>query len=131
MKPGWPSTRAALSCSAPACEWSRQILHAYLKDADSGSSLDKAIADGKVKVFSDQAAAAGKPERKRTSSSEHAEYYADEGKVIIEGGKPELIDSGKSEKATGQQLTWWANDDTFIVKGDESAPAQNTIRKKH
>jgi lipopolysaccharide export system protein LptA len=108
-----------------------QILHAFLKDADSSSSLDKAIADGKVQVFSSQAGAAGKPQRKRTSSSEHAEYYADEGKVIIEGGKPELIDSGKSEKATGQQLTWWANDDTFIVKGDESDPAKNTIRKKN
>lgn len=108
-----------------------KTLHAYLKDADSSSSLDKAVADGAVKVFSDQAAANGKPARKRTSSSEHAEYFADEGKVIIEGGKPELIDSAKSEKATGRQLTWWANDDTFIVKGDESDPAQSTIKKKH
>jgi lipopolysaccharide export system protein LptA len=108
-----------------------QELRAYLKDADASSSLDKAVADGAVKVFSTQAAAAGKPARKRTSTSEHAEYYADEGKVIIEGGKPELVDSGKSEKATGQQLTWWSNDDTFIVKGDQTQPAQNTIRKTH
>lgn len=106
-------------------------LRAYLKDADSSSSLDKAIADGAVKVFSNQPASAGKPARKRTSSSEHAEYYADEGKVVIEGGKPELVDSGKSEKATGEQLTWWTNDDTFIVKGDQSEPAQSVIRKKH
>ena len=106
-------------------------LRAYLKDADASSSLDKAVADGAVKVFSTQAAAAGKPARKRTSTSEHAEYYADEGKVIIEGGKPELVDSGKSEKATGTQLTWWSNDDTFIVKGDQSQPAQSTIRKTH
>lgn len=108
-----------------------QTLHAYLKDADSNSSLDKAVADGAVKVFSDQIAANGKPARKRTSSSEHAEYFADEGKVIIEGGKPELVDSAKNEKSVGEQLTWWANDDTFIVKGDEAAPAQNAIKKKN
>jgi lipopolysaccharide export system protein LptA len=108
-----------------------QILHAYLKDADSSSSLDKAIADGAVKVISDQAPSAGKPARKRTSSSEHAEYYADDAKVIIEGGKPELIDSSKSEKATGTQLTWFANENDLIVYGSESNPAQSVIRKKH
>lgn len=106
-------------------------LRAYLKDADSSSSLDKAIADGAVKVFSNQPPENGKPARRRTSSSEHAEYYADEGKVILEGGKPELVDSAKNEKATGEQLTWWTNDDTFIVKGDKSDPAQSVIRKKH
>lgn len=108
-----------------------QTLHAYLKDADASSSLDKAVADGAVKVTSDQAAANGKPAHKRSSSSEHAEYFADEGKVVIEGGKPELVDSAKNQKSTGRQLTWWANDDTFIVKGDEAEPAQNAIRKKH
>lgn len=106
-------------------------LRAYLKDADSSSSLDKAIADGAVKVFSNQPAANGKPARRRTSSSEHAEYYADEGKVIIEGGKPELVDNIKSQKTTGEQLTWWTNGDTFIVKGDQNEPAESVIRKKH
>jgi lipopolysaccharide export system protein LptA len=106
-------------------------LRAYLKDADASSSLDRAIADGTVQVFSTQAAAAGKPARKRTSSSEHAEYYADDSKVVIEGGNPELVDSGKTEKATGKQLTWWSNDDTFIVKGDQNEPARSTIRKSH
>ncbi len=108
-----------------------QVLHAYLKDADSSSSLDKAIADGAVKVVSDQVASAGKPARKRTSSSEHAEYYADDAKVIIEGGKPELVDSTRSEKATGSQLTWFANENDLIIYGSESNPAQSVIRKKH
>ncbi len=74
--------------------------------------------------------ASGKPARTRTSSSEHAEYYADDGKVITEGGKPTLVDTAKSEKTTGQQLTWWANGDTFIVEGAENDPAQSVIRKK-
>jgi lipopolysaccharide export system protein LptA len=108
-----------------------QILHAYLKDADSSSSLDKAIADGAVRVFSEQVAAAGKPARKRTSSSEHAEYYVDDAKVIIEGGKPELVDSTKSEKATGTQLTWFANENDLIIFSSETNPAESVIRKKH
>ncbi len=104
-------------------------LRAYLKDSDSDSSLDKAVADGAVKVVNNQTASPGKPARTRTSTSEHAEYYADEAKVIIEGGKPLLLDSIKG-RTTGQQLTWWANDDTFFASGVESEPAQSTIRKK-
>jgi lipopolysaccharide export system protein LptA len=106
-------------------------LRAYLKDsdADSSSSLDKAVADGAVKVVSTQTASAGKPARIRTSTSEHMEYYAEDGKVILEGEKPLLVDSIKG-KTTGQQLIWFANDDTLIVNGAESAPAQSTIRKK-
>ncbi len=82
-------------------------------------------------MVSTQAAAAGKPARKRTSTGEHAEYYADDGKVIIEGGKPELVDSTKSEKATGTQLTWYANDNNLIIFGSPAEPAQSTIRKTH
>jgi hypothetical protein len=106
-------------------------LRAYLKDSDSdsSSSLDKAVADGAVKVVSTQTASAGKPARIRTSTSEHMEYYADEGKVVIQDGKPVLVDSIKG-KAAGQQLIWYANDDTLIVYGAEAVPAQSTIRKK-
>jgi lipopolysaccharide export system protein LptA len=104
-------------------------LRAYLKDSDSDSSLDKAVADGAVKVVSHTTASPGKPARTRTSTSEHMEYYADDGRVLIDGGKPLLVDSIKG-KTTGQQLTWYANDDTLIVYGAENAPAQSTIRKK-
>jgi len=107
-----------------------QELRAYLKDSDSDSSLDKAVADGAVKVVSNTPASAGKPAHTRTSTGEHAEYYADEGKVQIEGGKPELVDSTKREKATGKQLTWWANNDTLLILGAEDTPVESTIRKK-
>ena len=104
-------------------------LRAYLKDSDSDSSLDKAIADGAVKVVNIQKASPGKPARTRTSTSEHMEYYADEAKVVVNGGKPLLVDSIKG-RSTGQELQWYANDDTFFNYGAESAPAQSTIRKK-
>jgi lipopolysaccharide export system protein LptA len=102
-------------------------IRAYLKDADSDSSLDKAFSDGAVKIDS-TAAPGGKP-RRRTGTSEHSEYYADEGKVIMQGGQPVLIDSVKG-KTMGKQLTWWANNDRLLVDGEESKPAQSNIKKK-
>jgi lipopolysaccharide export system protein LptA len=104
-------------------------LKAYLKDSESDSSLDRAVADGGVKVVNITAAAPGKPVRTRTGTGEHAEYYADEGKVFIEGGNPLLVDSIKG-KSSGETLTWWANDDRLQVNGTEATPAQSIIRKK-
>jgi lipopolysaccharide export system protein LptA len=106
---------------------SREI-KAYLKDSSSDSSLDKAFADGAVKIDSTSPTANGQ-KRKRTGTSEHSEYYADEGKVIMQGGQPLLVDSIKG-KTTGKQLTWWSNNDRLLVDGEESKPAQSTIRKK-
>jgi lipopolysaccharide export system protein LptA len=100
-------------------------IRAYLKDADEDSSLDKAIADGTVKVVS----TSEKLKRTRTGTSEHAEYYADDEKVILTGGKPLLVDSVKGQ-TRGKQLTWFANDDRLIVDGaDRANPARSTIRK--
>jgi hypothetical protein len=103
-------------------------IRAFLKDSDSDSSLDKAFADGTVKIDSNAPTASGQP-RHRTGTSEHAEYYANEGKVIMQGGRPLLVDSVKGN-TTGKQLTWWANNDRLLVDGEESKPAQSTIRKK-
>ena len=102
-------------------------LQAFLKPAGSDSSLDKAYADGAVKIVS--VATAGKTTRTRTGTSEHAEYYADEQKVILQKGQPLLVDS-KTGNTTGQQLTWWANNDRLLVEGGASTPTQSTIRKK-
>jgi lipopolysaccharide export system protein LptA len=103
-------------------------IRAFLKDADEDSSLDKAYAEGAVKIDSTAPTASGQP-RRRTGTSEHAEYYADEGKVILQGGRPLLVDTVKGN-TTGKQLTWWANNDRLLVDGEESKPAQSTIRKK-
>ena len=113
--------------SRPDLTVSGREIRAYLKDADSDSSLDKAFSDGAVKIDS-TASPGGKP-RRRTGTSEHSEYYADDGKVIMQGGQPQLIDSVKG-KTTGKQLTWWANNDRLLVDGEESKPAQSNIKKK-
>ena len=46
--------------------------------------LNHAYGDGKVEIVDVN------PERKRIGTSEHAEYYTDEAKVILTGGEPHL-----------------------------------------
>ena len=65
----------------------------------------------------------------RTGTSEHAEYYADDGKVILNGGRPLLVDS-KEGRTQGEQLTWWANDDRLLVNGVPNSPVKSIVRKK-
>ena len=104
---------------------SREI-RAFLNDADQDSSLDKAFADGTVKIVS----TSEKMKRTRTGTSEHGEYYADDEKVILQGGDPLFVDSVKGQ-TRGKQLTWWANDDRLLVNGvDKASPAKSIIRKK-
>ncbi|HLX43503.1 MAG TPA: LPS export ABC transporter periplasmic protein LptC [Bryobacteraceae bacterium] len=101
-------------------------IRAFLKDADEDSTLDKAMADGTVKIVSTSL----KLKRTRTGTAEHAEYYADNEKVILQGGEPQLMDN-QGQKTRGKQLTWFANDDRLFVDGaDLKNPAKSTIRKK-
>jgi lipopolysaccharide export system protein LptA len=100
-------------------------IKAYLNDADADSSLNKTVADGTVKILSNDT----KRAKTRTGTSEHSEYYADEGKVIMNGGRPLLVDS-KEGKTEGNELTWWANDDRLLVNGVPSNPVKSIVRKK-
>jgi lipopolysaccharide export system protein LptA len=104
-----------------------KTIRAFLKDADEDSSLDKAFADGTVKVVSTSV----KLKRTRTGTSEHAEYYADDGKVILNGGVPMLVDSVKGQTRAPKELTWFSNDDRLVVDGTgEKNPVKSIIRKK-
>jgi lipopolysaccharide export system protein LptA len=107
----------------PGLNVSGEELRAYMKQADGGTSLDKALADGGVKIVN----TANK--RTRTGTSDHAEYYPGEGKVVLEGGDPLFIDSLKGQ-TRGKQLTWFANSDRLLVNGADSRPADSILRKK-
>ncbi len=115
----------------PGLDVQSHELHAYLKeskpgsssDTSTGSSLDKAFADGAVTIV--QSA----PGRKRTGTSEHAEYYADDAKVILQKGQPQLVDSVRGT-TRGKQLTWFSNNDRLLVDGAAGEPTESNIRKK-
>ena len=100
-------------------------LRAYLKDGNAGSALEKALADGSVKIVSSKQDK-GPAVRTRTGTSEHAEYYVDEGRVLLEGGQPLFVDSVKG-RTTGRQLIWFANDERVLVNGEESKPAETNV----
>jgi lipopolysaccharide export system protein LptA len=100
-------------------------IKAYLNDADADSSLNKTVADGAVKIVSNDK----KRAKTKTGTADHAEYYADDGKVILNGGRPQLLDS-KDGKTLGDQLTYWANDDRLLVNGVPISPVKSIVRKK-
>ncbi len=98
---------------------------AFLNDADADSSLNKTVADGTVKIFSEDK----KRAKTKTGTSEHAEYFANDGKVILTGGRPLLIDS-KEGRTEQDQLTWWTNDDRLLSNGTPISPVKSIVRRK-
>ncbi len=107
----------------PAMVVSSQLLRAYLNDSSKQSSIEKAIADGKVVIL--QSA----PDRTRRGTAEHAEYYTGEERVLLTGGAPTLTDSMKGT-TTGRQLTYFAQHDRLLVDGQERAPAVSKIKRR-
>jgi len=100
-----------------------QGIQAFLRDDSNDSSLDHAFADGQVEIKQTS------PGRIRNGSSEHAEYYVDEDKVILTGGRPKFIDSLRGN-TQGEKLTWFSQDDRLLVNGVEKEPAKSVLNRK-
>jgi lipopolysaccharide export system protein LptA len=100
-----------------------QDIHAYLRNDSNDSSLDHAMADGHVEVHETSL------DRTRDASSEHAEYYVDEDKVILEGGQPRFMDSTRGT-TRGQKLTWYSSDDRLLVNGVPQQPVKSVLHRK-
>jgi lipopolysaccharide export system protein LptA len=107
----------------PDMQVKAQEIRAFLRSESGDSSLDHAFADGKVEIFQSSMG------RKRNGTSEHAEYYVDDDKVILEGGQPQFIDSARGT-TRGSKLTWFSNDDRLLVNGVETAPVKTVLRRK-
>ena len=107
-----------------AMKMKSQELRAFLRDDSDDSSLDHAFADGKVEIVQ-----TAPSRRTRTGTSEHAEYYVDDDKLILEGGQPQLVDSRKGT-TRGSKLTWFSQDDRLLVVGAEGKPANSKLQRK-
>ena len=68
-------------------------------------------------------------DRTRTGTSEHAEYYVDEDKVILQGGQPKFIDTLRGT-TQGKELIWFSNDDRLLVTGAPDKPGNTRITRK-
>jgi len=101
-------------------------LKAWLNDnnSDADSRLNHAVGDGKVDIV--QIA----KDRKRVGSGEHAEYYTDEGKIVLTGGEPKLDDSLKGQ-TVADKLTYFTDDDRLLLEGAPKKQVRtHLVRKK-
>lgn len=95
----------------------------FIDDGKGGNKLDRSVADGNV-IINQEAKG-----RKKDGRSEHAEYFIDTEKVIMEGGDPVIVDSVKGT-SRGRRLTLLSKEDKILVEGDEKAPAVTKLKKK-
>jgi lipopolysaccharide export system protein LptA len=100
-----------------------QDIHAFLRNDSNDSSLDHATADGHVVVHETAF------DRTRDASSDHAEYYVDEDKVILEGGQTRYVDSTRGTTG-GQKMIWYSDDDRLIVNGVAQQPVKSLLHRK-
>jgi lipopolysaccharide export system protein LptA len=109
----------------PALTVKSSTMNSYLNpdDSKSDSRINRAFADGNVEIV--QFA----PDRQRVSKSDHAEYYTEEGKVVLTGGEPKLDDT-KRGNTRGSKLTWFTDDDRLVIEGAPEKKGQSHIRKK-
>jgi lipopolysaccharide export system protein LptA len=89
---------------------------------DSGSSLDHAIADGDVMLVE---AADG---RTKTGTAQHCEYYPNQDKAVLTGGKPKVVDSRKGV-TVGAKLTYYSKGDRLLVEGGPKSPVVSDLLK--
>ncbi|WP_031497447.1 LptA/OstA family protein [Bryobacter aggregatus] len=118
----------------PGLEVKSHRLRAYLDNDDSekfneqpSGGVEKTFAYGDVKIVETGTT------RVRKGHGETGEYYTADGKLVLEGGKPEMFDVVKGveqRRTTGKQLTWFANNDKLIVDGEEKKPAVSNLQRK-
>jgi lipopolysaccharide export system protein LptA len=107
----------------PGMDVKASEIRAWFNDSKSDSSLDHAFADGAVEVVRSE------PGRTLTGTSEHAEYYATDQKIVLVKGDPTLVDSVRGS-TKGRELTYWANNDKLLVNGVEKDPVKTLIRRR-
>lgn len=94
-------------------------LDAYFSGAPGAedTELERAVADGHVRMT--------QPARRATGN--HAEYFAQDGRMLLIGGPPTLYDVDKGF-TTGQRLTFFLHDDRLLVDGGDESPTVSKHR---
>jgi lipopolysaccharide export system protein LptA len=106
----------------PGMEVRSAELRAFLKEDKDETTLERAIADGNVRILEKAV------DRTRTGTGEHGEYYVADNKLILTGGSPLLVDSLRGS-TRGKELTYFANNDRLLVDG-AGQPAVSRIQRK-
>ena len=112
--------RGGVTLTRPGLTVKALELRAWMND----STLDKAFADGSVQITMVA------PERTRTGTGEHGEYYLSDEHMVLTGAPALFTDTVKGA-TKGRELTWFSRNDRLLVEGAEAQPAVTTFRKKH
>lgn len=106
---------------------SEQLRAWFVKEPKAGggdeTKLDRMFSDGNVRI------AERSPERTRDGSSEHAEYYLADERVVMNGGNPVMTDS-KRGATRGSEIVWYSRQDKLTVDNTGGGPAVSRIKKK-
>jgi lipopolysaccharide export system protein LptA len=70
------------------------------------------------------------PQRKRTGTGDHAEYYTEDDKIILRGVPEALMVDSKRGDTHGQELTYFVDDDRLLVNGAPGKPVKSRLHKK-
>ncbi len=92
------------------------------KDGGDETKLDHMFADGKVEMVQRS------PGRTRTGNGEHAEYYLDEDKIILNGGAPVVVDSKKGI-TRGNEIIWYSRQDKLTVDNTGSGQSVSRVNR--
>jgi len=95
----------------------RMDVYFQAESAPGGSEVERAVADGRVRVT--------QPGRRATG--DHLEYEAAAGRIVMKGGSPALYDEARGF-TTGQRLTFFIHDDRLLVDGGEKSRALSQYR---
>lgn len=126
--------RGGVRMNRPGLEVLSSLLRSYLEPEDTerfneqpSGGIEKAFAYGNVRITETGM------ERVRKGMGDSGEYYTAEGRLVLEGKKPEMVDIVKGverRRATGKQLSWFANNNKIIVDGAEQKPGLSTLERK-
>ncbi|HUK17125.1 MAG TPA: LptA/OstA family protein [Bryobacteraceae bacterium] len=98
-------------------------LKAYLAESSADSRLEKAFADGSVVIVDTE------PDRVRTGTGEHGEYYTADQKVVLTGGRPKFSDN-LGNSLEGAKLTYNADTGRLQSDGPANQPVESRILRK-
>lgn len=101
--------------------------NAQVTNEQPSGEIEKIFAYGSVDIVEKNG------DRTRLGKGETSEYYTTDGRLLLEGGKPEAVDIIKGveqRRSTGRQIQWFANAERLIVDGDEKKPVVSTVQRK-
>lgn len=93
------------------------------KGGGEETKLDRMFSDGDVRIAERSLA------RTRDGSSEHAEYYLVDERIVMNGGNPVVTDS-KRGITRGAEIVWYSRQDKLTVDNAGGGPAVSRIKKK-